>query len=105
MISSVTFLPASHHPLSSFEGLQAVLALDDLEPELGEGLAHLVAGRAGVIDDEHPASLHLGQDLLVQHLGRDAHVIGDDLRQHLLHVDDLDDLVDAPSGMRVMAVR
>ena len=85
-------------PLEQGQRLQTILTLDHLKPKLAQGLAHQIASGAGVIDDQHFAAMHLGQDLPIQHLFGDADVIGDDLRQHLLHIDDLDDLIHSIFG-------
>src|SRR5690606_16464390 len=84
--------------LEQIERLQTILAFDYFKTQWGQGFTHQIAGRAGVIDDEPLATLHLRQYGQVQHLFRDPDVVGDDLGQHLLHVDDLDDLVDAIFG-------
>ena len=79
--------------LEQGQRLQAVLTLDNLKPQLPQRLAHLIASSAGVIDDKYLAAMHLGQNIPIQHLFGDADVVGDDLRQHLLHIDDLDNLI------------
>ncbi len=65
----------------------------DLQAELAEGFAQLSQGHRGIVHAEHFPATSALEDRIGQPLGGDVGVIGDDLGEHLLHVDHFHQLI------------